>query len=272
MILVISPKTVYFVKRLIQEPSSQNIKYKISDIQDLLKCNFQVDISSFTALYIRYPYLHGSPKYLPRIIKLAKQFKKAGKRVVDANVVTGDIAKGKWVDYQKLKKANIRIPNTKLLNRKTIPKQWPFILKWIYGFKAKQVYLIDNQIKFENVYNLYPKGELLVQELLHAEYEYKVITVGYKALPVILRFRILGLGFRVDFEKYQVLKISKVPEVASLAERASKALGRELSKVDILEMNGQLYVLEVNRFPGLDSFEKLTNYNVVRAFLHYLQS
>ena len=57
-----------------------------------------------------------------------------------------------------------------------------------------------------------------------------------------------------------------------IAEKASKVLGRELSKIDILEdYMGKLYILEVNRFPGLKSFEELTGFNVAGEFVKYLE-
>jgi glutathione synthase/RimK-type ligase-like ATP-grasp enzyme len=33
----------------------------------------------------------------------------------------------------------------------------------------------------------------------------------------------------------------------------------------------EVYVLEVNRCPGLKSFEKLTGFNVIKEFVKYLQ-
>ena len=42
------------------------------------------------------------------------------------------------------------------------------------------------------------------------------------------------------------------------------------SHADILEKDGKFFILEVNRFPGLESFEKLTKYNVGKEFLKYL--
>jgi glutathione synthase/RimK-type ligase-like ATP-grasp enzyme len=249
-------------------------------MEDLVSRNFKIDLKKYDVLYVRSPYLKGSPKYFPQIVKLAKEFKKAGKKVVDANIAKGKLGQGKWVDYQALKKAGLSIPKTSVLSKKTIPKAWPFILKWIYGFKGRNVFLIQNQKQFDQAFEKYPKGELLVQEFIKAEYEYKVMTVGYKALPIILRFKIDKSGFRVDFKSACSVPIygpsgkpinRHATGIAKLAERASKTLGRELAKVDILEAKGKLCILEVNRFPGLDSFEELTKYNVTREFLKYLQ-
>jgi glutathione synthase/RimK-type ligase-like ATP-grasp enzyme len=296
MILVVSSKKVYAAKKLRAEAKKRHVGLEILSMEDLVARKFKIDPKKYETLYIRSPYLNSSPKYFPQIIKLAKEFKKAGKKVVDASIVQGKIGQGKWLDYQALKKAGLSIPKTQILNKKTIPKAWPFILKWIYGFKAKNVFYIDNQKDFNQVFGKYPKGELLVQEFVKAEYEYKVITVGYKALPVILRFQINKNGFRTDFDKYKVItrrhsegvqpteesqnkkeilhsvQDDAVMRMIKLAERASKTLGRELAKVDILEAKGKLYILEVNRFPGLDSFEELTKYNVSKEFLRYLTS
>jgi glutathione synthase/RimK-type ligase-like ATP-grasp enzyme len=40
--------------------------------------------------------------------------------------------------------------------------------------------------------------------------------------------------------------------------------------VDILEKAGKFYVLEVNRFPGLKSFEQQTKSNIYAKFIEYL--
>lgn len=304
MILVISSRDVYAAKKLKLEAKKAHVGMDVLSMEDLVVRKFKINISKYQTLYIRSPYLKGKADFLPQIVKLAKRFKKAGKKVVDSNIANGKIGQGKWVDYQALKKAGLSIPKTQVLSKSAIPKAWPFILKWTYGFKAKNVFLINNQKQFDQVFEKYPKGQLLVQEFIKADYEYKVMAVGYKALSIILRFKIDKSGFRVDFKSAvpviasahnqnfreaissrekiassSRLKIAQggpprnykmLLQVVRLAQRASKALGRELAKVDILQKGNRLYILEVNRFPGLDSFEKPTKYNVVKEFLGYL--
>jgi glutathione synthase/RimK-type ligase-like ATP-grasp enzyme len=314
MILVISSKNVYAAQRLAQEAGSQNMEVKIMDVRALVARGFKVDVNQFDVLYIRDPYLNGSPKYIPKIIALAKKFKAAGKRVADSNITDGQLGQGKWADYQKLRKADLLIPLTSQSDGRHFSKyDYPFILKWIYGFKGRHVFFIRGEAQLKKILPLHPKKEWLVQEFIKADYEYKIITVGYKALPIILRFDISDGGFGVDFDKHEVLrnpplllrrgsgrgcnnssldttslspKANKNPGnlgdispqegrtsdvLISLAESASKLLGRELAKVDILESQGKFYILEVNRFPGLKSFEELTKYNAIRDFISYLQ-
>ena len=161
--------------------------------------------------------------------------------------------------------------------------------------KAKGTFLIKQKSDFKKIPIMIPTKELMAQDYIEADYEYKIITVGYKALPVVLRFKFDKKKGRIVFASYSVIpsqvwsrgipyrlkakgslhsdalsRDDKVRRVIKLAERASKTLGRELAKVDILEKAGKFYILEVNRFPGLESFESLTKYNAVREFINYL--
>ncbi len=292
MIYVISSKNIYAAQRLLKEARIMNYELRILDVNDLLHLNFKTSLSKRDVLYIRNPYLKGGPKYIPNIIKLAKEFRVRGGRVVDANITKGQIGKGKWVDYQMLKKAGLSIPRTLkyespfcqgfggpvgIMNDDL---NYPLILKWIYGMKAKGTFLIQNEEQFKKTVKLHPSNEWLIQEYIKAKYEYKIICVGYKALPVVLRFEFNTQLGRADFDSNSLLSLegedrvrgnSKIKKLIEVAEKASKILGRELSKVDILEdHSGKLYVLEVNRFPGLKSFEQLTQYNVAKEFLNYL--
>jgi len=284
MIYIISSKNVYAAERLLREVRSKKHEVRILDINDLLSCDFKFVINQGDVLYVRNPYFNGRPDYLPRIIKLAKSFKAQGGRVVDANITRGDLGKGKWVDYKKLMKVGLPIPRTwkyesrimnygSALSTKHLALSI-FIIKWIYGMKAKGTFLIKQKSDFKKIPIMIPTKELMAQDYIEADYEYKVITIGYKALPVILRFKFNKKSGRVDFGSHKTLvknkNNNKYNEITQIAEKASKTLGRELAKVDILEKAGKFYILEVNRFPGLESFEKLTKYNVFGKFLEYL--
>ena len=310
MILVISSKKAYATQRLEAEARSMKYELRVMETAELAAVDFKIDISPYTCLYVRDPYVKGSPEYLPKIVELAKKFKAAGKKVVDANIADGFLGDGKWADYQKLLKAGLPIPKTEILEATYY--QLPttnYILKWTYGFGGKNVFLINNKKQLTEILKKYPKKELLLQEYIKADYEYKVVTIGYKAVPVVLKFIIKDSGFKLEHDDYEVMQspslfkgrwIAKrdgrvgvlsgvssnhpVPlngtpllekegvlhEVIRLAEKAAKLLGRELSKVDILQQGQNLYILEVNRFPGLESFEKLAKYNVTKEIVRYL--
>jgi len=270
MILVVSSPNTYASKRLMAESKKLSIPLKIVPANELSTVN----LAPFKVLYIRNPFVNKSPEFLPQVIALAKKFKRSGKKVVDDVVANGDLALGKWDNYKRLKLSGIPIPKTELLSDYPLPTtHYPLILKWIYGFKAREVFFVANELRLKEIFSKFPKNELLIQEFIPAKYEYKIITVGYKALPVATKFKIKDLGFKIDFSSASSVPIRGLPsELIEMAETAAKVLGRQLSKVDILESHGKFYVLEVNRCPGLKSFERITKHNVVKAFLDYLYS
>lgn len=289
MILVISPADTYAAKRLIEEAKKTGITLDVLNPRLLAKADLRELANKYKVLYARNPFYAQSPMYLPYVISLAEEFKLSGKKVVDENVAKGRLGLGKWEDYQNLKTAGILAPKTEKLKPEVYenPRLEPYVLKWIYGLRGKSSFFIhpaQTSAETKNVLAAHPAHEWLMQEYIEADYEYKVITVGYKSLPIILRFKIKSSGFMVDYQSAEIFGLSAsgflpsnnkradlLKAAASLAEAASQALGRELAKVDILQKGGKLYVLEVNRFPGLKSFETLAKYNVAAEFLAYLR-
>lgn len=277
--LFISPKTAYITQRFLDEAANADIGVENFSIQELADKNFKIDVNHYDCLYIRFCY-----PYFEQSIELAKKFIAAGKKVVDANIATGDVGHGKMPIYERLMEANISIPKTEWLTKAT-QWQYPCIVKWTYGFGGKEVFLVNDVNQLQKTTNLLPQDELLLQEFIPADYEYKIITVGYKALPVILRFEINKEIWRPDFGKADVLHVGQarglltdeagqgpaLQQVIGLAQSSSRLLKRELAKVDILQKDDKFYVLEVNRWPGLQSFEELTGYNAVADFVEYIR-
>jgi carbamoylphosphate synthase large subunit len=279
MILVISSKKTYSAKRLQEQAGVMKQELRVMSVLELASENFKPNFN-FGVLYIRDPYINGSPKYLAKLVKFAKTSLKFGVKVVDANITKGKIGLGKWYDYKILKNENISIPKTEIFNQKLIKKTvYPFILKWVYGMGGKNTYLVNSEYEYKKVISKHPKSEWIHQEYIDADFEYKVICVGYKVLPYVLKIKFNKKTGRPDFNSVSCLSLegegrvrgnNKLKKLIEVAERASKVLGRELSKVDILEKDGKFYVLEVNRFPGLEGFEKLSKRNVYGKFVEYL--
>ena len=265
MLLVITPKSVYASQRLKQECVKASVRAHFFDVQELADRNFKIDIQKYSCLYIRQAW-----PYFSEMVELSKRFVQAGKRVVDQNMADGDIDVSKSHMYEILQKNNVAIPKTEIISDEL---QFPKIVKWVYGFGGKQVYLVRDADDLKKILALHPQEELIAQDVVDAKYEYKFITVGFSAIASVLRFEINPKTLRPDFEKCTVLLADSesVKNVSQLAENAARVLGRELSKVDILEdKDGELFVLEVNRQPGFQNFEKLSGYNVAKDFIAYL--
>ena len=278
-LLLLSPKNVYATRRLQEEALKQDTQITLIDVQGLVQAGYDIDPVSFDAFYIRQAYVdfnrQAAPEHLQKIIDLAQRFQAAGKKVIDRAIVSGDLGAGKYESLLRLKVQGISVPQTRLLSDSG-SMSFPEIAKWNYGFGAKHTYLLQTPHDLGSVRQKYPSHEILIQEFVPADFEYKVITIGYKSLPILLRVKIHASKFLPDLKQYQVLPVSDtspdLSEVIGIAERASRILRRELAKVDILQVGDRFYVLEVNRWPGLEYFEKTSKYNVAGDFLRYIQA
>ncbi len=266
MLLIISPKEAYATKRLTEEAAVIGMSCAFISIQELAADNFSVDVSKYDALFVRQAY-----PYFAEVEQLIGKFIEQKKLVLDANLAEGNIGRGKLLALDGLAKAGIPIPNTLILDSNKV-SNFPVILKWNFGFGGQHVFLARNQSEYDEIAARYETRELLIQDFISADFEYKVITVGYKSIPVVLKLVYDRNRARPDFTRCESVAIATVAEVVRIAEQAAQALGRELAKVDILEKDGQLFVLEVNRWPGFQSFEQFTGYNIAKDFLAYISS
>lgn len=269
MLLIISPHHAYVTARLRDEMERIGFAYEIVSVQELAEKDFAVDMEKYSGLFVRQAY-----PYFPEIVQLAKNFADQNKAVIDANIIEG-VGRGKMLALEKLSTGGISIPFTQRASE-IEPRTYnleprTLIVKWNYGFGGQHVFKVNNESEFLKLTKRYDPSELLVQEFIPADFEYKVITVGYKSLPVILKIKYNVATARPDFMQYQSLSPGSAAPVAKLAELAAKVLGRQLAKVDILEKDGALYVLEVNRWPGMESYEKMSGYNGIKDFVAYLQ-
>lgn len=260
-LLLISPKPAYATRRLQAEVIKQDIELTLFDIKDLVARDFLIDPADFDAVFIRQAY----PEF-DRVINLAKQFTEAGKVVVDHSIAAGDIGLGKSTALNRLAEQGVIVP------KPVTETSFPLVAQWVYGFGGKHTYLVQNKNDLTKVKQLYSSEEIMFQEFIVAEFEYKVLTVGYKALPVIIKLKTNHNKFLPDFKKYEVISPASVPAVVELAEKSAKILKRELAKADILAVGNQYYLLEVNRWPGLRYFETMTEYNIASEFLSYIRA
>jgi ribosomal protein S6--L-glutamate ligase len=67
------------------------------------------------------------------------------------------------------------------------------------------------------------------------------------------------------------VKVKLTPEERSIAVRAARALGLNVSGVDILRSNHGPVVMEVNSSPGLEGVETSTGVDVAGKIIDYLE-
>jgi ribosomal protein S6--L-glutamate ligase len=212
-------------------------------------------------------------------LTIARVFADRGKVVVDRSLVEEGYAISKMHDYVVLSQGGVAVPDSVQCfdaweaERAVAGFGLPCILKGIHGAEGRHVHRIDTAAQFRKRLSQYRSGELIVQEYLDAEVDYRAICVGYRSLPVLVRRRPRPGEFRTNFEhQEEVVSVpaTEMPAVVDLAERAARTLGREFSGVDIRFRGNEPVVLEANRRPGFKGFEEATGYDVAGALIRYV--
>jgi ribosomal protein S6--L-glutamate ligase len=218
--------------------------------------------------------------YVSEALTIARLFRDAGKVVIDLSLTDEGYAMSKMHDYILLSRNGIGVPRTyQSFDPKDVEQYaeelgYPCILKGIHGSEGRHVFKIESVSQLHRTLWRYKSGELLVQEYLDAEVDYRVIVVGYKALPIMVRRKPQVGEFRTNFEfKEEVTAIptDDYPEMKELAEQAARILRREFSGVDIRHRSETPLVLEANRRPGFKGFEEATSYDVAGALIEYVR-
>ena len=115
-------------------------------------------------------------------------------------------------------------------------------------------------------------GELLLQEYLPADEDFRLLVIGYEAIPVVVSRRPEPGEFRTNFAtraEFTARPIADFPDLKLLAEQGARTLRREISGVDIRYKGARPMILEVNRQPSFEGFELATRIDVAAEILRY---
>jgi RimK family alpha-L-glutamate ligase len=271
-------------RRILEEASKLQLEVEVCEIGEitsmtdtglvgLYKNNIDL-VKQFDALMVRNYYPH-----ISEALTIARMFKDAGKTVIDESLTTEGYSVSKMHDYLLLAQAGLPVPVTFQTNNRqemeTLAEKvgYPCILKGIHGGLGQHVHKINNVFQLRRALTHYPDGELALQEFIKADEDYRVITIGYEAVPLFVSRRPRIGDFRTNFAlegEGAPHPLCYLPDLAPLAEKASRLLKREFSGVDIRIKDGKYLILEVNRRPGFDGFEQATNLNIAQMVLQYI--
>ncbi len=150
-------------------------------------------------------------------------------------------------------------------NYKTLPEKlgYPFILKQPDGAFSKGVHKIDNVSEFKRACSaMFQKSELLIaQEFLPTPFDWRVGIIDGQVLYVCKYFMASHHWQIVNWNSKKhkegdVKTISADQAPAGLLKTALKAtslIGKSLYGVDMKEVRGKFYVIEINDNPNIDS-------------------
>ena len=129
----------------------------------------------------------------------------------------------------------------------------PFILKAIQGSKGEEVFLIDNEISYNEIKQKY--SNILMQKYISTSFgrDIRVWIVGGEIIASILRYNKDSFKSNISLGgKAANYDISD--EVKSLAIEACQAIGLELAGVDVLFDGDGYTVCEINGNAGFRAF------------------
>lgn len=171
--------------------------------------------------------------------------------------------------YEILKNNNIAVPPTFFISRNQkniIPSgefDFPLVLKIPDGSFSTGVFKVKNNEEYqERLQELFKQSELiLVQKFLPSEFDWRIGILDNKPLFACKYFmakkhwQIYNHNARSNkVGLAETVEISKVPQqVLKIALKTASLIGDGLYGVDIKEIDGKPYIIEVNDNPNIDA-------------------
>lgn len=221
------------------------------------------DLIQYDALFIRETTFVNHHTF-----KFAKKAESLGLAVIDD---ADSILKctNKVYLYELLNANKILTPKSYVIskeNYKALPQKlaYPFILKQPDGAFSKGVFKIDDADEYKQVCgSMFQKSELLIaQEFLPTSFDWRVGVVDGKPLYVCKYYMASKHWQIVNWESQKAEQEGDVESIpvdqapAGLIRTALKAtalIGKSLYGVDMKEVDGKFYVIEINDNPNIDS-------------------
>jgi glutathione synthase/RimK-type ligase-like ATP-grasp enzyme len=164
---------------------------------------------------------------------------------------------------------NIPIPYTFVVNRKNIsePNEYierPYILKNPYSSFSYGVFKVNSTLQYEWFAKsmLEKLDKIIVQEFIKTDFDWRIgildnqIIFACKYYMTPGHWKTIKHNSKGDYVEGDSINvpINEVPSiVAENALRASFAVGKGLYGIDIKEINGGVYIIEINDNPNIDS-------------------
>lgn len=234
--------------------------------------------------------IKGCDILLPRIdfclnidleLAIIKQFQMMGMTMINEYLPISR-AKNKLRTMQILTKEKIPVPKTVVVRRFEYLDDaikmvggYPVILKTPFGSYGVGVVILESRRSLQSTLDVlwkYSRSSLLlIQEYVSEAFgsDYRAFVVGDKVVAAMKRTAKPG-DFRSNLDlggEASPVKLDPLEE--KLAVSASKALGLEVSGVDILRSKKGPVILEINSNPGLVGITKATGVDVAAEIVKY---
>jgi RimK family alpha-L-glutamate ligase len=196
--------------------------------------------------------------------ELVKTLEILGSKVVEKSKVTY-YPEDKWIFSVMCRKNKIPIPKTILLptdlesaKKELIGfKQWPVVLKRVYGSRGEFVDKADNIREAINVIKVFwKKGNerlaILAQEYVNSD-SYRVTVIGDKIMQTARKKRSGWKASGCSSERFWKFKIDN--ELRKIIKKVMKAFDIKICGIDFAKNKDKWVVIEVNAEPSLKLFD-----------------
>lgn len=170
--------------------------------------------------------------------------------------------------FERMKLNKIKMPETIVLSKHTfslndvVTMGFPLILKQPDGAFSIGVNKVNNSEECrETVQEMFKQSDLVIaQQFLPSDFDWRIGVLDNKPLFACKYFMAQGHWQIYNWSnqgdvsgEYKTIAVEKVPEnVIRTAIKAASLMGDGLYGVDLKEINGEVYVIEVNDNPNID--------------------
>ena len=276
---------LYSTRRLIEEAEQRDHQVEIIDPLD---CDLIIEKEKPTVFY-KDKYLDYLDAIIPRIgasityygCAVVRQFEMMNVfSTVSSNAILQ--SRDKLRSFQHLSKAGVDMPKTVFTNysrdiENVIARVGgtPVVIKLLEGTQGIGVVLAESKNAAESVLEAFNglEARALVQEYIAEAKgaDLRAFIVDGQVVGAMKRQGKKG-EFRSNLHRggsYTYHKLSG--EEIELAIKAAKKLKLPICGVDILQSNRGPLVMEINSTPGLEGIEEVSNKNIAKAIITYIE-
>jgi RimK family alpha-L-glutamate ligase len=280
-ILILASSDPYSRKRFVEAGKQLGHKVTCATMTDL---NFVVTpkrttitvgttpLTTFDVVALRRFY----PTYISEGLFLAEYATQHHIRLVDRAIATKNFIYNKLYNAWRLAKAGLPVTDaTQTMQLKNAQKllrtsKFPLVLKGIHGSQGRFVYKIENAKKAKQSLTKDVVGMFFFQPFMKIDHEYRVIVIGGHAIGAMEKIAPQN-DFRHNIAVGSVGQSATLSRnLLSICEKAAKTLGFEFAGIDLAIVDRKPIILEANRCPAFEGFEKATGIDVASVFINHI--
>ena len=279
-LLILGKKKTYECSRILEESTIAKVDAEFHSLEELIFYHdkqLAIYLSDKNILDFEVILFRGVGVHLNTMTTLASYLHEKGKIVIDQKLATTKYTADKTLTMFLCNKYSLPYAKTLQifskdgLNLVRDDLSFSLIVKEMVSSQGKGVHLVKNM---RDMTDLIRKqgviGTLLLQEKLRAKAEdYRVLVVGGKGLGVMKKIARDG-EYRSNVSQGGKTEMIKNKEILKLGIRAAQVTKTEIAGVDImLDENNNPYILEINRAPQFQRFEKISRINVAEEIVNH---